>query len=264
MAQRGSWTLEVRKSERISPNMQRITFAGEGLRGFPEESATAYLKIRFPAIGGGLKRGINRVLGRESIAVRSYTVRCYDPATGELEIDFVLHADAGAACTWAKQAKPGDVLHAGGPGPKKLLNLDSDWFVIVGDLSALPAIGANLARLPHAATGYALIEIPDEADRQDLTVPPGVDVQWVINPHSSDSAQIMAERVRALVWKSGRCDAWVAGELNTVRAVREHLRNERGMTRDQMYASSYWQLGLTDEEHRVEKAADQEAAAATA
>lgn len=245
--------------------MQRITFGGDGLSGFPQDTASAYLKVGFPlpkGSGAGLKRGIKKLLGRESVAVRSYTVRRYDPDTRELEMDFVVHGDAGPASAWAEQASAGDTLHAGGPGPKKLLTLSGDWFLVVGDMSALPAIGANLAHLPEDAEGVALIEILDEADRQELNAPAGVDVRWIVNPNPARSADVVMEAIRALDWADGQCEAWVAGELDTVRAVRTYLKSERAMTRGQMYASSYWQNGLTDEQHRVEKAADQQKAAA--
>ncbi|MGD2167611.1 MAG: siderophore-interacting protein [Gammaproteobacteria bacterium] len=264
MAKASPWLLTVRRSERITPNMQRITFGGDGLIDFPQDTASAYLKVAFPlpkGSGAGIKRGIKKLLGRESVAVRSYTVRRYDPDTRELEIDFVVHGDAGPASTWAESAAVGDTLRAGGPGPKKLLNLSGEWFLIVGDMSALPAIGANLAHLPEDAKGVALIEILDAADRQPLEAPPGVEVRWIVNPDSARSADVVMEAIHTLEWADGQCEAWVAGELDTVRAVRSYLRRERGMSREHMYASSYWQHGLTDEQHRVEKAADQQTAA---
>ena len=238
------WLLTVQRTERITPNMHRITFGGEGLAGFPEDIASAYLKIAFPDQGAD--------------AVRSYTVRSFDPESLELEVDFVVHGDHGIASGWAERASAGDTVKAGGPGPKKLLDLSGDWFLVVGDMSALPAIGANLARLPTHAKGYALIEVLDEADRQPLEAPANVAVQWIVNPNPEDSASLVMDAVGALEWLDGRCEAWVAGELDTVRAVRSYLKSERDLTRQQLYASSYWQFGSTDEQHRVAKKADQD------
>ena len=36
-----------------------------------------------------------------------------------------------------------------GPGPKKLVDMNADWFLIAGDMSALPAISVNLEKLPR-------------------------------------------------------------------------------------------------------------------
>lgn len=242
------WLLEVQHSQRITPNMQRITFGGSGLAGFPEDIASAYLKLAFPL--------------QDSVVTRSYTVRRFDPATLELEMDFVVHGDPGIASAWAEQAAVGDTLQAGGPGPKKLLNLTGDWYLVIGDMSALPAIGANLAHLPEDARGYALIEILDDADRQPLEAPPGIEVRWIVNPEPQKSAETMMAAIKSLHWHAGQCEVWVAGELDMVRSVRSYLKGERAVTREYMYASSYWQQGRTDEQHRVAKRADQEEGAA--
>lgn len=241
--------------------MQRITFAVSGADEFPHDTASAYLKVCFPAsAGNSVRRGIKRLLGRESIAVRSYTVRSFDADTSEIEMDFVVHHDAGPASDWAQQAGVGDTLQAGGPGPKKLLKQSGDWYLVVGDMSALPAIGANLASLPEDASGFALIELLDDADRQPLEVPAGIEVRWLVNSDPARSRDVVMDAIRSLQWPSGQCEAWVAGELDTVKAVRSYLRDECGLAREFMYASSYWQHGSTDEQHRVAKSADQNAA----
>ena len=169
--------LTVENTVRLTPHMQRITFGGAGLAGFPEDSDSAYLKLVFTSPSEApmaLRSRIRRYLGRKSFAVRSYTVRRYDPVARRLDIDFVLHDHSGVASSWARGAKVGDVLPAHGPGPKKLVGMGADWFLIIGDMSALPAISTNLERLPPTARGYALIEILDEADRQELDAPPGM------------------------------------------------------------------------------------------
>ena len=259
MKNQAPWQLTVKRTERITPNMQRITFSGDGLQGFPLDTASAYLKIAFPIPEGrstSLKGIAKKILGRKSTAVRSYTVRKFEPQTNELEVDFVAHEHSGIASTWALNASVGDKVEAGGPGPKKLLKQTGDWYLIVGDMSALPAIGANLAALPADAEGYALIEILDDADRQELDSPPGVEIRWLVNPDTEKSAEIILQEIRAIGSQAGECEAWVAGELGTVRAVRSYLKSELGMQRNQFYASSYWQFGQADEQHRIAKASD--------
>ena len=250
MAKPSPWSLVVQRTERITPNMQRITFGG-ALEGFPVDIASAYLKLMFPLDTENSANG-------KSVATRSYTVRRFDPDAQQIEMDFVVHGDHGIACAWAAGAAAGDEILAGGPGPKKLLNLTGEWYLIIGDMSALPAIGANLAHLPADATGTALIEILDAADQQELTAPSGVDIQWLVNPDPARSIDIVMNAVRALDWSQAQCEAWVAGELDVVRSVRSFLKDDKGMQRQQMYASSYWQHGSTDEQHRVAKKSDSE------
>ena len=47
--------------------------------------------------------------------------------------------------------------------------------------------------------------------------------------------------------------AFVHGEADMVRAVRRHLRLERGVPRERLSASGYWRRGRTDEGWRAEK-----------
>src|SRR5690606_33139630 len=42
--------------------------------------------------------------GEKRLDIRTYTIRCIDPSQGWLEIDFVLHDDAGPGCSWAARA----------------------------------------------------------------------------------------------------------------------------------------------------------------
>jgi NADPH-dependent ferric siderophore reductase len=256
--------LTVVRSTRLTPNMQRITFGGDSLADFPEGRESSYFKLQFIAPpqkkGITLKRRIKlllkRILGRKEWVARSYTVRHFDAAKRELDVDFVLHEHGGPASNWARAAAPGDQIVAVGHGPNKLVDMGSDWFLFVGDMSALPAIGANIEKLPRDARGHAFIEIIDEADRQKLDSPAGLEIQWLVNPDHERSRELLLDKVRGLQWQSGRIGAWVAGELGAIRAVRDYLKRERGVERAHMYASSYWQIGRTDEQHRAEKSRD--------
>jgi NADPH-dependent ferric siderophore reductase len=262
MAPPGPRILTVVRSTQLTPNMQRITFGGDALADFPVDQESSYFKLRFAALqpkGIALKSTLKKLLNRGQWVTRSYTVRSFDAATRELDVDFVLHEDGGPAADWARKARPGDQIVAIGHGPKKLVDMSADWFLLAGDMSALPAIAANIEKLPRNARGYAVIEIMDAEDRQPLEAPAGLDVQWIVNADHDRSRDVLLEAVRSLPWQAGRVSAWVAGELNAIRAVRDYLRKERGVERTNMYASSYWQIGRTDEEHRVEKSRDEAA-----
>lgn len=262
MSNPNSRLLTVARSIRLTPNMQRITFGGDSLADFPEGRESSYFKLRFaapPPTSVALKRTIKRLLKRDESVSRSYTVRNFDAAKRELDVDFVLHEHGGPASNWARKAAPGDQIVAVGHGPNKLVDMSSDWFLFVGDMSALPAIGANIEKLPRDARGHALIEIIDDADRQSLDAPPGLEIRWLVNRDHERSRDLLLDAVRGLQWPSGRVGAWVAGELGVIRAVRDYLRHDRAVERAHMYASSYWQIGRTDEQHRVEKSREEAA-----
>ena len=45
--------------------------------------------------------------GEARPTIRTYTVRRFDAAAGELDVDFVLHEGHGPAAAWARDARPG-------------------------------------------------------------------------------------------------------------------------------------------------------------
>ena len=140
-----------------------------------------------------------------------------------------------------------------GPGPKKLVDYSADWFLLVGDMSALPAISANIEGMPEDAKGFAILEVIEEADRQNLKAPAGLEIQWVMNPQPEEPSERLLNAVKALEWRPGRPSIWVAGEFSAALGVRSYLKKERGVDRKDLYASSYWQMGKSEDEHRVSK-----------
>jgi NADPH-dependent ferric siderophore reductase len=223
--------------------MLRVTLGGPGLNGFPDDSDGGYIKLRLAEPDG--------VAGKP--LVRTYTVRHYDVEACEIDVDFVIHDSDGPAANWAQSCEPGDKIKVGGPGPKKLLDPSADWFLLVGDMSALPAISANIERMEPDAKGYALLEIIDEDDKQELDFPQNLQVEWIVNSNPEQENSVLLDRVKALHWLPGRPYVWVAGEFSQSLAIRSLLKSERNVTREQMYASSYWQIGQTEDGHKISK-----------
>ncbi|NII09879.1 siderophore-interacting protein [Oleiagrimonas sp. C23AA] len=239
-------TFTVLGKHPVTPRMLRVSLGGEGLESFPDDQASAYVKLMFP------------VDGRERPLLRTYTVRAQ--RSDAIDIDFALHgADGGGpASGWALNCQPGDRIDIGGPGPKKLADAEADFVLMVGDMTALPAISVNLEQLPASAQGRVIVEVPHEEDIQPLSKPERVDLQWVINP-TPGQATPLVEAVAALAWPHGRVAVWAACEFTSMRALREHFRHERGVERTDMYISSYWKQGSDEDNHKSLKRADAEA-----
>lgn len=233
-------------SRRVTPNMIRVTLGGDGMATLRPAAEGGYFKLRFGDDGSGGKP-----------PVRSYTIRRQD--ADSVDVDFVVHGDgdhAGPAVAWALAAQPGDEIVAGGPGPAKTLPEGMDFYLIAGDMTALPAISVNLERLPADARGVAIIEIQSEADRQDIAHPAGVSVQWLINPEPGTQPSLLADALRAAGAPEGEVYGWAASEFGSMQALRAFLRDECGLDRDHLYISSYWKYGDDDDGHRAVKQAD--------
>lgn len=242
-------TFTVMAKRLVTPGMLRVTLGGPALAGFPEGQEGGYLKLRMPAAGR-----------QERPIVRTYTI-AHQRADG-LDVDFALHGtidDAGPATRWALSAQPGDLIEAGGPGAAKPLPAGFAFYLVAGDMTALPAIAANLRRLPAEARGQVFLEIASDEDRQDLPCPAGLAITWLVNAHPGAAPMLLAEAVRskALPLPDGTY-AWAACEFSAMRALRQVLREEQGLGPDRLYISSYWKAGLSEDDHRKVKRADAE------
>jgi NADPH-dependent ferric siderophore reductase len=240
-------TLAVIGKHHVTPNMLRVTLGGSGLADFPENQTSAYVKLRL----------FDDKSGKD--VVRTYTVR--SQREDEIDVDFALHEDTGPATRWALGAQAGDEVLVGGPGPRKLVHPDADWYLLVGDMTALPAISGNLEFLPDTATGHAVIEVPDRADTQDLKAPKGFSVEWVINPRPGAESNHLLDHVRSLGWRDGVPSVWAACEFSSMRKLREYFRLERGLQSSHLYISSYWKFGSNEDNHKIAKREDAAAVA---
>src|SRR5688500_10130962 len=111
--------------------------------------------------------------------MRTYTVRSWDEAARELTIDFVYHGDEGIAGPWAAAAKPGDELWFSGPGGAYRPDPEADRHLLVGDESALPAIGAAVEALPPGARARVIAEVEDASEEQRFGGAGEVELTWL-------------------------------------------------------------------------------------
>lgn len=248
----------VTSVERLTPQMIRVVVSGDDLDGFGAGAFTDhYVKVQLPPPGADYAapfdaEAIKERLPREQWPrVRSYTVRAWDAEHNLLTLDFVVHGDEGVAGPWARAAKSDDVLQLTGPGGAYTPGPDAAWHLMVGDLSVLPAIGASLQRVPDGVPVHVLVELEDEADRQQLTSPGDLHVTWL---RADGSDTVLSEAVRALAFPAGPVHAFVHGEASSVRAVRRHLLAEREIPREALSVSGYWKRTRTDEQWRADKA----------
>lgn len=238
--------LQVRRSERVTPRMIRVTLAGDELAGFGGDGPDRRIKMFFP-VPGQDRPAVPRATsggplwppGEPRPAIRTYTVRRFDAAAGELDVDFVLHAGHGPAAAWARAARPGSWVGVSEPGGRYVPDPDADFHVVIGDETALPAVATVLAALPADVPVLAFLEVADAAEEQQL--PGAAAVTWV---HRGDGEPgvPLAGSVRAAPFPRGRGQAWLSGESGCVRDLRRHLLDERGLDRRAVYATGYWRL----------------------
>ncbi|MGW1323569.1 SIP domain-containing protein [Streptomyces antibioticus] len=249
--------VEVVRTVDITPGMRRVTLSGGQLRAFTTADGFARPAFESPGFDDdlafyfpypGRRDPVLPVQGEARLIVpkdprplsRAYTVRRWDPEAGELDVDFVRHG-VGAGTAWASRTKPGDRIHLSGPSTSKSFPTGADWLLVAGDDTALPAIGRLLDELPPDARAQVFVEIAEDAHRQELRELPGVDVTWLVRSGATDgTVSPLTETVRSATWWSGQAFAWLAGEHTTVRDIRRHLVEDRGMPKEDIDFAGYW------------------------
>ncbi|MEV4137609.1 siderophore-interacting protein [Dactylosporangium sp. NPDC049742] len=252
----------VLRKELLSPSAVRLVFGGADLAAFASGGRDQRFKLFLPRPHqrvAVVPRGEDwypqwRAADPATRAVmRTYTVR--EQRGGEFDVDFAVHdtVSAGPASTWARHARPGDravvlaptVADNGGvdfrPPP------DTDWVLLTGDESALPALAGILAWVGRSMPVRAWIEVHDAADVRDLPRPQGAELTWLVGGGVLDA-------VRAADLPPGTPYAWVAGESGVVRSVRRHLVHERGIDRRRVMFTGYWRRGATEDDLIAEAA----------
>lgn len=259
--------LQVVAREWLTPHLVRLTFSGadgEGLADFPMNDFTdAYVKVELPPRGVelGWPYDVEQVRATrpadEWPVLRTYTIRAFDAAAGTLTMDFVVHGDDGAAGPWARDVVPGGPLsrvQVRGPGGGYAPDPEADHHLLVGDASALPAIAAALERLPLGVSADVVVQVENSADEIDLPSDADVRLTWV---HAAcadgDPGDAVVTAVRALALPEGDVQAFVHGEAGWVKALRSHLRFDRGLGRERLSISGYWRQGASDEQWRAGK-----------
>lgn len=236
--------LQVLRVTDLTPRMRRITLGGPELQGFTSLGSDDHIKLLFAESAEQQQAIDARSLGRDGAVrptMREYTPRRIDLDANELDIDFVLHGD-GPASTWAAQAAPGQTLNIAGPRASLVVPEIFDSYLLIGDETAMPAIGRRLQALAAGRRVLALIQIENDLERQPLPSAAEVEVIWI--PRSED----LLARLRSLELPAGKLYSWVALEKSLTRQAKALLL-DKGVAEDALKAAAYWRAeGSADDE----------------
>jgi NADPH-dependent ferric siderophore reductase len=228
-------SVTVTRVEHLAPKMIRVVVGGEDLAQFTSLGFDDHVKLFFASSEAGPV---------ENLPMRDFTPRRFDADALELWIDFYLH-DAGPAASWAAQAAVGQPLTVGGPRGSFIISTDGiDSHVLIGDETALPAIGRRLEELPASARALVVLESDGGSTGYPLASRAALDVVSVARSGRTEGAgKELIEVLRTLEFPPGRCFTWVAAESQAARAIRRHLTDERGFDKHWIKAAGYWQRG---------------------
>lgn len=163
---------------------------------------------------------------------RYYTVRSVEDST--LVLDIVVH-EVGLVTEWALTDPVGQRVTITEPKGSFLPPVDAAWLLLVGDLTALPAMARIAATQGAALPTRIVAEVPADS-RIEGYFPDGADVTW----QPADGESRLAEIVEGLDWPEGDGYFWMAGESAQMRAIRKHVMRERKLPSTHYDVMGYW------------------------
>lgn len=235
-----SRTVTLLRRELVTDRMVRLTFGGEGLDGLHTYQADDHVKLVFPNADGRLvvpehnERQMLTWSGQIG-PTRDYTIRRYDAAARELDLDLVLH-EGGLASQWAISAPIGSRMGLAGPPGARAWAHTYDHYVMVGDSTAFPAIDRWLTESGDRPTRVvAAVEHPAQREYPfELGSRPAV--HWL---ERADDAEELVAAVESVLG-DGRGFLFAAGEADFVKPLRRWSKG-----RLDSVITGYWKRGVS-------------------
>lgn len=232
-------SLTVKDKGYVTPGMIRITLESADLADFTSLSPDDHVKLLIPTDTGEPDR-------------RDYTPRSFDREARTLTLDFAVH-DAGPATRWAIDAVVGDTLNIAGPRGSVTVSPTFDWWVLVGDETALPAIGRRLEELPAGARVITVVTVAGPQEEQSFATQADHQAIWVHRPlaGAADPAPVLAA-LKALTLPEGDGFVWIASEAQVARAARDYATTAWNHPKGWLKAAGYWKQGVADAHEKLE------------
>ncbi|MGW1746652.1 siderophore-interacting protein [Streptomyces sp. NPDC002092] len=262
------FSLQVARTRRLGRSLVRVTFAGEDLKHFASDGRDQSLSLFLPhrgqsepavpyELGDGWWQAWRELPDGIRAVMRSYTLRSLRHDPDEIDIDFVLHTPAGPASVWAGRAAAGDRVVVLGPAvaDNRAIRFrppaDTDLMLIWGDETALPAVSAILESLPACVRARVWLEVHDAGDIQDLVTAADAEITWLVRDTGVEGSPMALDVLRSdRLPPAEHPYAWIAGESGSVKQLRRHLVQERGIDRRRVTFVGYWRRGLSEEQLR--------------
>jgi NADPH-dependent ferric siderophore reductase len=202
----------------LTPRLRQITFSG-GLDDFTPIAPDQFMLVTPPDAGGRAY----------------YTVRRWRAETGEMDMWFVLHDDHGPISGWVARTHVGAVVSLWGPRTSFEPPADTTSLVLVADDTGLPAVAAILDSTELPAR--VILETYDPDHLVDLEG----QADWLFRGEDlPGTGGRLPASIEALDFEATGTYFFGAGESREMTAIRKHLRQGRGLPREQVQMTAYW------------------------
>jgi NADPH-dependent ferric siderophore reductase len=241
----------VAEARWLTPVLREVVLEGgfERFRSFGGDQF-AYLFVARP--GGVLPDAYSMALHRTADPTTRplggyYTVRSWDPDLGRVTLWMVAHGHRESVGDWAASCRPGDRVAVWGPRAGIEARPGARRWLFVADECGFGAVAALIDGLPSGAAARVIAETVDEEHAMvGLGRRAGVhvDIDWRYRRgRAAGAGTDLFDAVTAAVPTGTDVAVFGATELRTAAALRAHLRDEVGLSADQIHVTGYWRRG---------------------
>ncbi len=121
---------------------------------------------------------------------------------------------------------------------------------VLGDDTAIPAIGTVLEAIPRDTRKTVVIEVVDEDDERQPSDVALSDPIWLHRGTDATDTGIQSLNLIRSIAVPPNTYWWIAGEREAIRTMRDVLVNERAVDRDHISLNAYWRLLAMDPRER--------------
>jgi NADPH-dependent ferric siderophore reductase len=140
-----------------------------------------------------------------------------------------------------------------GPRGSLIVADDFDHYLLIGDETALPAIGRGVEGLRPDVPVTTVVVVDDAEEIQTFATRADLRPFWVERSgRDHDDASLLREALDRWAAPPGDGYAWIAAEAQVARALKAHMLEDRGHPKAWLKAAGYWVSGKAGESEKVE------------
>ena len=176
-------------------------------------------------------------INEQHIDDRKYSIWNYEPVHQIINV-IICTFSKGKGANWVRTLKKGDIIYFTPPRGKLLLDDNADYYLMIGDITALSHLYEINRNLPFNKKVFSFIYTYNQRD-----IFPDIDgsfafYYYVINP--LDTEMVKDKIMSLLPHFSGRGIAYLLGDPKTVIALQHHFKNEQHWPIKDLRAKPFW------------------------
>ncbi|SDX75744.1 siderophore-interacting protein [Paenibacillus sp. CF384] len=174
--------------------------------------------------------------------IRTYSVWNYDTQSGIVDIAACTFS-SGAGARWAKQVKVGDPVHFAGPKGKFVSDDSGDYYILIGDISALAHLYELNRHIPASKKVFSLVYAENE---QSFFADLDGETKLTFRALPPNPVQALIEQIEDITKQAqGRGMVYVGGDGRVCVELHDYFKKKLQWDRGQIKVKPFWMPGKT-------------------